>query len=68
MGSWSIAIHGHGIHDNGKDEDVDAILQRFINELNESGQVLNAVHLTVGSGRDFIVADTVNGITRTEYF
>ena len=25
MGNWAIHIEGHGIHDNGKDEDADGI-------------------------------------------
>lgn len=53
MGSWSLTIHGHGIHDNGKDEDIDQIIKKFIADLHAAGHQLDASYLTVGSGRKY---------------
>lgn len=73
MGSWSISVHGHGIHDNGKEGDVDKLLEKFITDLEEKGgHVVDAVHLTVGGGRKYVPAhgqDPVSrGRTVVEYF
>lgn len=69
MGSWSISIHGHGIHDNGKEGDVDALLQEFIRELKEKGgHQIDAVHLTVGSGRKYAEDPADRDHTGTGYF
>lgn len=51
MGEWTIAIQGHGIHDNGREDDADAICQRFLNELARS-QEIQAAHFTVGARRE----------------
>jgi hypothetical protein len=50
MGEWTIVIQGHGIHDNGRTDDADAICQRFVDELAGS-QEIQAVHFTVGARR-----------------
>lgn len=50
MGEWTIVIQGHGIHDNGRDDDADAICQRFVDELARS-QEIQHVHFTVGARR-----------------
>lgn len=51
MGEWNITIHGHGIHDNGRDDDADAIMARFVEELRKSQEVKSAV-FTVGAARE----------------
>lgn len=51
MGSWTIHIAGHGIHDNNLDGDVDQLLVNFVAKLRAAGHQLEAVHLNVGSGR-----------------
>jgi hypothetical protein len=51
MGEWNITIQGHGIHDNGRDDDADAIMARFVEELRKSGEVKWAV-FTVGAARE----------------
>lgn len=51
MGQWSIHIEGHGIHDNGRDDDADAMLERFCAELAAHHQVRSAT-FTVGSARE----------------
>jgi len=58
MGEWTIVIQGHGIHDNGRPDDADAICQRFVDELARS-QGIQHVHFTVGTRRalDVPVAD-----------
>ena len=48
MGEWTIVIQGHGIHNNGRDDDADAICQRFVDELAKSQQIQHA-HFTVGT-------------------
>lgn len=50
MGEWTIVIQGHGIHDNGRDDDADAICRRFVDELAKSQQ-LQSVNFTVGARR-----------------
>jgi len=50
MGEWTIVIQGHGIHDNGRPDDADAICQRFVDELARSGEVMSAT-FTVGARR-----------------
>lgn len=67
MGSWSLSIFGHGIHDNGRDGDVDRIVERFVRELKDAGHQLDAVYLTVGSGRKYPY-DVTTGRTAVEYF
>ena len=37
MGYWKMTIDGHGIHDNGKEDDADAMLQDFLDKLSEAG-------------------------------
>lgn len=51
MGSWSINIQGHGVHDNGLDQDVDRMLLDFVASLRKSGHYVDSANLTVGSGR-----------------
>ncbi len=54
MGNWTINIEGHGMHDNGKDQDIDDLLKFFVKELREMGQDVYHVTLTVGSVRDLV--------------
>lgn len=54
MGEWNITIQGHGIHDNGRDDDADAIMARFVEELRKSQEVKSAV-FTVGTARQVVV-------------
>lgn len=51
MGEWTIVIQGHGIHDNGRNDDADAILARFVDELRTS-QEIQWAHFTVGARRE----------------
>jgi len=56
MGEWAITITGAGIHDNGREDDADAILRRFTDELRKSQTVRSAV-FTVGSAREVLELD-----------
>lgn len=51
MGEWTIVIQGHGIHDNDRDDDADAICRRFVDELARS-QDIQSAHFTVGYRRE----------------
>ena len=51
MGEWNISIQGHGIHDNGRPDDADAILARFLDELKSHHEITSA-YFTVGATRD----------------
>ena len=33
MGRWKIEITGHGIHNNGRDDDAEAMAQKFVADL-----------------------------------
>lgn len=50
MGQWTITVTGHGIHDNGRDDDADVIFQRFVEELAGSQQIHSAI-FTAGASR-----------------
>jgi hypothetical protein len=50
MGEWTIVIQGHGIHDNGRDDDANVICQRFVDELARSQEIQHA-EFTVGYRR-----------------
>ena len=56
MGEWTIVIQGHGIHDNGRPDDADAICQRFVDELAKSQAIQHAA-FTVGARRRLGVPD-----------
>ena len=60
MGEWNITIHGHGIHDNGRDDDADAIMARFVEQLRKSQEVKSAV-FTVGAAREIGVPAAAHG-------
>ena len=51
MGQWTIVINGHGIHDNGREDDADAICARFLAELGKSQSELSCT-FTVGASRE----------------
>jgi hypothetical protein len=55
MGSWTLHIAGHGVHDNGLPEDVDLMVKQFVKDLKAAGHHLDAAHLNVGAGRSLYV-------------
>jgi hypothetical protein len=56
MGNWSIHIEGAGIHDNGRDDDAEVMLERFAADLAAHHQV-HSVTFTVGTTRELLNAD-----------
>lgn len=53
MGQWSMHIEGHGIHDNGRPDDADAMLREFVEKLGES-QVVGSASFTVGATKELV--------------
>lgn len=51
MGQWTLVVHGHGIHDNGREDDADKIAERFVAEL-EKSQEIQSAEFTVGTRRE----------------
>ena len=51
MGQWAMTVHGHGIHDNGRDDDAEALLGRFVADLRAKGHLINSARFTVGTDR-----------------
>jgi hypothetical protein len=59
MGNWAIHIEGHGIHDNGKDEDADAIMTDTVLTLRQAGHQVHAASFTAGSTKELpVTAET----------
>lgn len=52
MGNWAITIHGHGIHDNGREDDAEHMVSEFIKSLKSVGHVVSSVRFTVGTDRE----------------
>jgi hypothetical protein len=50
-------IEGGGIHDNGRDDDADAMLRVFAGKLADSGHQVHAATITVGESRELLNAD-----------
>jgi hypothetical protein len=51
MGSWSLHVEGHGIHDNGREDDADSRLVEFVRQLQRDGHVVTHASMTIGAGR-----------------
>lgn len=58
MGEWTMVVNGHGIHDNGREDDADALLEKFISDLQRSQQV-DSVQFTVGTSRALPIPEKV---------
>jgi hypothetical protein len=63
MGEWTITIHGHGIHHNGRDNDADRLVQKFVDELADKGQWVESASITVGARTHLGIP--VNGLVAT---
>ena len=48
MGEWAMVVHGHGIHDNGREDDAESMLRDFIGQLARAGHEVQSVVFTVG--------------------
>ena len=51
MGQWNISIQGHGIHDNGRNDDAETVTRAFVEQLEDLGHVVTSAHFTAGSAR-----------------
>lgn len=65
MGSWSMHIHGHGIHDNGLAEDADSLLRKFVAELRGLGHAVHGAHFTAGASHDLTTSAGETSVTVT---
>lgn len=65
MGHWVMVIEGAGIHDNGRDDDAESMLEDFAGELAKH----HAVHkcsFTVGSTRELLNRDDTTPLRHGE--
>ena len=53
MGQWVMHIEGHGIHDNGRPDDADAMLREFVEKLGQHHS-LGVVTFTVGATKELV--------------
>ncbi len=58
MGNWVIHVEGHGIHDNGRPEDADAIMTDAVLQLRKAGHDVHVASFTSGATKELPVADT----------
>jgi hypothetical protein len=58
MGHWVIHIEGHGIHDNGREDDADSMARDFAGKLRVAGHDVHAVSFTSGATKTLPVAST----------
>ena len=49
MGYWSMVVHGHGIHNNGRPDDADSLLHEFVTRLKGSGHQVHHATITTGA-------------------
>lgn len=50
-------LEGGGIHDNGGDDDADAMLRVFAGKLADAGHQVHAATITTGSTKELLNAD-----------
>lgn len=50
MGDWTITITGHGIHDNDRPEDADAMAVKFAGELRAAGHEVHSCTFLLDQG------------------
>ena len=58
MGNWSMHIEGHGIHDNGREDDADSMLRDFAGQLRIAGHAVHLVSFTSGALKTLPVSTT----------
>lgn len=51
MGEWAMVVHGHGIHDNGREDDAESLLRDFVGQLALAGHEVQSAVFTVGGTR-----------------
>jgi hypothetical protein len=60
VGHWSMHIEGAGIHDNGRDDDAEALLREFAGKLAQHHS-LHSVTFTVGTSRELVNMEPGSG-------
>ena len=66
MGHWSMHIEGGGIHDNGLDEDADAMLRVFAGKLADAGHQVQSATITAGHTKELLNADETTPFARSD--
>lgn len=61
MGDWTMHIHGHGIHHNGRPDDADSLLKEFLLRLRGAGHDLHHASITTGASQVVAVAGPASG-------
>lgn len=51
MGSWTLVVHGHGVHHNGKSEDAEVLAVKVKALFEEAGHTVERADITIG-GRE----------------
>jgi hypothetical protein len=54
MGQYSIHVEGHGIHDNGREDDADTMLRDFVERLGSAGHSIGSATFTVGATKELV--------------
>lgn len=67
MGHWTIHVEGHGIHDNGREDDADARLKEFTERLAADGHEVHSATITVGSVRQLLNGDDTTPLRQGEH-
>jgi len=66
MGHWTMHIEGHGLHDNGRDDDADAMLRVFAGKLADSGHEVDSATITTGHTKELLNADETTPFARQD--
>lgn len=71
MGNWTITIKGHGIHDNGRQDDADAMAAVLVSELRAAGHDVAActfsLHYGAGQTTERSLEPQVPSVESTQY-
>jgi hypothetical protein len=59
-------IEGHGIHDNDRDADADAMLRIFAGQLADAGHEVDSATITSGSTKELLNADDTTPLAASE--
>jgi hypothetical protein len=66
MGHWAMHIEGGGLHDNGRDDDAEAMLRVFAGKLADAGHEVDLATITVGHSRELLNADDTTPFARMD--
>lgn len=65
MGHWVMVIEGSGIHDNGREDDAEVLLQEFAGKVAQHHDV-HRVSFTAGSTRELLNDDETTPLRHGE--